>query len=364
MDFTVGAKNVKIDTKWICNKLEISNPDHDKVKTIVLRGTPNEKISTLGISMLPFTNLKLLDLSRNSIKVLDGLDHLRILENLNLYFNVIEDYREITKLRYNTALKIIDLRLNPIARKDPDYRIFLISKLAYLSTLDNRSVTEVERRTALQSDSGLFTQLEEPKQPLKHLVYSPESENELSSAIRYFEMEKYSPEHDTGNTHDTQKNGFPHYHHNCEGEHSHAFTRYSTIKPANFQDYDSFSQKQKSDQRHNYFSYSYPSSNGNPHDNSLRSSILERENEELKREVEYLRKFIKEERRGRRIKRGKSSHYEEAMNNLRIDSERFRSELDASRQRYLLSDREDYDYSPLRPDPRAYSHSLHRNRVK
>ncbi len=57
----------------------------DVVRSLSLPGSYGDKITHLGRSLLAFSRLKHLDLSRNAIESLQGLDHLKQLETLNLY---------------------------------------------------------------------------------------------------------------------------------------------------------------------------------------------------------------------------------------------------------------------------------------
>ncbi len=112
-------------------------------------GSYNEKITHLGTSLIKFTRLKELDLSRNSLISLDGLESLKLLEKLNLYYNNISSLKELEKLRHNTLLTEIDLRLNPITKEENDYRLYLIYILPSLKVLDDRMIKDSERQMAL-----------------------------------------------------------------------------------------------------------------------------------------------------------------------------------------------------------------------
>ncbi len=57
----------------------------DDVRSLALPGTYHEKVTHLGNSLLSFSRLKHLDLSRNALQSIDGLQHLGMLEKLNLY---------------------------------------------------------------------------------------------------------------------------------------------------------------------------------------------------------------------------------------------------------------------------------------
>ena len=114
-----------------------------------LPGTYHEKISHLGNSFFKFTRLKELDLSRNSLISLEGLENLKHLEKLNLYYNNISTIKELERLRYNSSLVELDLRLNPITKEENDYRLFLIHILPSLKSLDDRAIRDSERQMAL-----------------------------------------------------------------------------------------------------------------------------------------------------------------------------------------------------------------------
>lgn len=44
---------------------------------------------------------------------------------------------ELKRLRYNSNLKDLDLRLNPVTRTEPDYRLYMIHMLPNLQKLGN-----------------------------------------------------------------------------------------------------------------------------------------------------------------------------------------------------------------------------------
>lgn len=104
---------------------------------------------SLGSSLRKFTRLKQLDLSRNNISSLQGLESLKLLEKLNLYYNNIENLEDLKRLKHNPNLKELDLRLNPVTRTEADYRLYLIHMLPNLQKLDDRSVRDRERQGAL-----------------------------------------------------------------------------------------------------------------------------------------------------------------------------------------------------------------------
>ncbi|XP_044275016.1 centrosomal protein of 72 kDa [Varanus komodoensis] len=119
------------------------------VRSLSLPGTYHEKITHLGNALKSFVHLKSLDLSRNALTSLEGLQHLTYLENLNLYFNCISTLSEVFRLHTLTALKNVDLRLNPVVKNESDYRLFVVHMLPNLRQLDDRFVRDSERKASL-----------------------------------------------------------------------------------------------------------------------------------------------------------------------------------------------------------------------
>ncbi|XP_048726713.1 leucine-rich repeat-containing protein 36 isoform X5 [Caretta caretta] len=80
---------------------------------------------------------------------LEGIEYLYLLQNLNLYYNHISSLLEVTRLQTLPVLSELDLRLNPITRKESDYRLFAVYTLQALEKLDDRIVRESERKSAM-----------------------------------------------------------------------------------------------------------------------------------------------------------------------------------------------------------------------
>ncbi|KAL5022267.1 hypothetical protein ScPMuIL_001422 [Solemya velum] len=133
----------------IRSRVNLKHDNLEDVKSLSLPGTYHEKVVSLGSALRKFSRLKHLDLSRNAISSLQGLEHLKLLERLNLYYNNVTSLEELKHLKYNTHLKELDLRLNPITRTEPDFRLYLIHMLPSLQKLDDRSVRDRERQAAL-----------------------------------------------------------------------------------------------------------------------------------------------------------------------------------------------------------------------
>lgn len=77
-----------------------------------------------------------------------GIEHLKGLERLILYFNCISSVDVLKELYELPALKELDLRLNPLIRRHPHYRLTILHNMPQLDTLDDRPVGERERAVA------------------------------------------------------------------------------------------------------------------------------------------------------------------------------------------------------------------------
>uniref|UniRef100_UPI00398F6ED8 centrosomal protein of 72 kDa isoform X1 n=2 Tax=Pristiophorus japonicus TaxID=55135 RepID=UPI00398F6ED8 len=134
---------------WVRQRVELNEERLADVRSLFLPGSYEEKITHLGKSLKNFTRLKSLDLSRNSLISLEGIQHLIHLEKLNLYYNNIANLKEIFLLRNLGVLKELDLRLNPVSKNESDYRLFVVHMLPNLRRLDDRPIRDSERKAAL-----------------------------------------------------------------------------------------------------------------------------------------------------------------------------------------------------------------------
>ncbi|XP_036918826.1 centrosomal protein of 72 kDa [Sturnira hondurensis] len=125
-------------------------PHHDlaELRSLSIPGTYQEKITHLGNSLMNLTGLKSLDLSRNSLVSLEGIQYLAALESLNLYYNCISSLAEVLRLHCLTELTDVDFRLNPVVKNESDYRLFVVHMLPKLRQLDDRPVRESERKAS------------------------------------------------------------------------------------------------------------------------------------------------------------------------------------------------------------------------
>ncbi|XP_017921218.1 PREDICTED: centrosomal protein of 72 kDa isoform X3 [Capra hircus] len=122
--------------------------DLAELRSLSIPGTYQEKITHLGNSLMNLTGLKSLDLSRNSLVSLEGIECLAALESLNLYYNRISSLAEVFRLHSLAGLSEVDLRLNPVAKSESDFRLFVVRMLPGLQQLDDRPVRESERRAS------------------------------------------------------------------------------------------------------------------------------------------------------------------------------------------------------------------------
>ncbi|XP_021075879.1 leucine-rich repeat-containing protein 36 [Mus pahari] len=118
------------------------------VESLSLQGSYAGKIHSIGDAFRNFKSLRSLDLSRNLISSLKGIQYLCSLQDLNLYYNNIPSLVEVSRLQPLPFLKELDLRLNPVVRKDTDYRLFAVYTLQTLEKLDDRAVRDSERKAA------------------------------------------------------------------------------------------------------------------------------------------------------------------------------------------------------------------------
>ena len=73
------------------------------------------------------------------------------------YYNGIESMEELNRLRFNTNLKDLDLRLNPITRTEPDYRLYLIHMLPNLQSLGRSLNVEINTNVGIFNLQSLGT---------------------------------------------------------------------------------------------------------------------------------------------------------------------------------------------------------------
>ncbi|XP_003799441.1 leucine-rich repeat-containing protein 36 [Otolemur garnettii] len=142
------AEQWDLDEEGIRRLGALSLEQPELVESLSLQGSYAGKIHSIGDAFKNFKNLRSLDLSRNLITSLKGIQYLCSLQDLNLYYNNIPSLVEVSRLQPLPFLKELDLRLNPVVRKDTDYRLFAVYTLQTLEKLDDRTVRESERKAA------------------------------------------------------------------------------------------------------------------------------------------------------------------------------------------------------------------------
>ncbi|XP_044521107.1 centrosomal protein of 72 kDa [Gracilinanus agilis] len=178
------ASKLVLSEEKIQEKIGVCFRDMGILHSLSIPGTYQEKITHLGNSLKNLTCLKSLDLSRNSLICLEGIEYLTLLESLNLYYNNISSLTEVFRLHQLPELKDVDLRLNPVAKNEPDYRLFLVYIIPRLRQLDNRLVRESERKASLAHFS-----MEEPFE-LKQMSSDSlknQSERDRQSRTKYID---------------------------------------------------------------------------------------------------------------------------------------------------------------------------------
>ncbi|KAI3360467.1 hypothetical protein L3Q82_002363 [Scortum barcoo] len=154
---------VHLDNKldWTINTAAIYKKGD--VRSLSLPGTFEEKIRHLGNALSNFVRLKSLDLSCNALISVEGVQHLKLLERLILYYNCIPGVEELKVLYELPALKELDVRLNPLTKRYPHYRPCLVHAMPSLRKLDGCSVRDTERKSAvMQFSSDLLPQQKSP----------------------------------------------------------------------------------------------------------------------------------------------------------------------------------------------------------
>nr|XP_020740565.1 leucine-rich repeat-containing protein 36 isoform X5 [Odocoileus virginianus texanus] len=142
------AEQWELDEEGIRRLGALTMEQPELVESLSLQGSYAGKIHSIGDAFRNFKSLRSLDLSRNLITSLKGIQYLCSLQDLNLYYNNIPSLVEVSRLQPLPFLKELDLRLNPVVRKDTDYRLFAVYTLQTLEKLDDRAVRESERKAA------------------------------------------------------------------------------------------------------------------------------------------------------------------------------------------------------------------------
>lgn len=103
------------DGVFAAHLVEQALGEQDITTTTVLHLSGHrQQLTKLGSALVPCRSLTEVDLSRNGLTSIQGLQTLFQLRKLNLYYNVIGDLSELSRLRHHPSLAVLDMRLNPV----------------------------------------------------------------------------------------------------------------------------------------------------------------------------------------------------------------------------------------------------------
>ncbi len=99
-------------------------------------------------AMHPFTdtfpqNSALKSCGKTVLCLSQGIEHVKMLKRLILYYNRIPSLEELKVLYQLPALRELDLRLNPLTITHPNYRLHLVNDMPNLRKLGKNRVTQV-----------------------------------------------------------------------------------------------------------------------------------------------------------------------------------------------------------------------------
>uniref|UniRef100_A0A7S2RKC3 U2A'/phosphoprotein 32 family A C-terminal domain-containing protein n=1 Tax=Mucochytrium quahogii TaxID=96639 RepID=A0A7S2RKC3_9STRA len=170
-------------------------------------------LKAIGNTLDSFRHVVSLDLSRNLLTHLDGIERLEKLRVLSVYLNKIEDGRVVQKLVGNKCLVNLDMRLNPIV-KGTWYRYFVLQNLPELKVLDEQPVAAYERRKCINIPTISLSDLkfrddDESSEDEIEAVEEPRPvvpKDALETSISDVEFEDFSANEDNGG--DEEENSF------------------------------------------------------------------------------------------------------------------------------------------------------------
>lgn len=108
-------------------------PSSNKSRFHTLTPTQNIVIGIIGKNSILFNKNHFLTLKLYWSS--QGVEHLKFLERLILYYNCIPSLEEVKVLFELPALKELDLRLNPLVNTYPNYRSLLVHAMPNLRKL-------------------------------------------------------------------------------------------------------------------------------------------------------------------------------------------------------------------------------------
>uniref|UniRef100_A0A8C6SXV2 Centrosomal protein of 72 kDa n=1 Tax=Neogobius melanostomus TaxID=47308 RepID=A0A8C6SXV2_9GOBI len=145
----MAAELITLSEQWIRDKLQLTHPSLADVRSLSLPGTYEQKIQHLGTGLKNFIRLKSLDLSCNGLVSIEGVQCLKTLERLILYYNAIPSLEELKVLHELPRLRELDVRLNPLTKTNPHYRPYIVHAIPKLRKLDGCPVRDTDRKVAI-----------------------------------------------------------------------------------------------------------------------------------------------------------------------------------------------------------------------
>jgi hypothetical protein len=160
-----------LDAAFLARVLGSSNWQAIELESLALQ---REGIAHLGHALRGFTALLQLNLARNCLESLQGIEHCTALVRLSLFHNCIAAHSEVQRLTALPHLAVLDIRLNPISRHKGTYaacidvsnldwlaimpfsvcvsacRVKILAVLPKLQQLDEQKVTQPEIALAAQ----------------------------------------------------------------------------------------------------------------------------------------------------------------------------------------------------------------------
>ncbi|KAL4455778.1 hypothetical protein ABPG74_003188 [Tetrahymena malaccensis] len=139
----VNQKTSYINQIPLSNALERFPQFFDDIKISVVQKSINE------IDRLPYkyNNIEILYLSNNNLTDLEGIQQFKKLRTLTLAHNELSNVKILRQISQLNSLEQLNLSGNPIA-KHPNYKIYLLTVLPNLKSLDGRPVSEEARLKA------------------------------------------------------------------------------------------------------------------------------------------------------------------------------------------------------------------------
>ncbi|XP_019851716.1 PREDICTED: leucine-rich repeat-containing protein 9-like [Amphimedon queenslandica] len=118
----------------------------------------NNHLTSLPLSSSPLPQLTYVNISRNYIRDITGIETLTSLQEFYASHNYLENLRQLFSLKPLVHLVAIDLTCNPLASHSAHYRLFCIYHFPTIKAIDARAVTNTEIGLAKEKLGGRLSQ--------------------------------------------------------------------------------------------------------------------------------------------------------------------------------------------------------------